>query len=214
MLKRLKKALLGLKIVKSVALFGRNGALHQLGWRSPSVALPWITFGAIDYLEHTIHPEKKVLELGGGSSTLWWAKRGNPVVTIETSKAWYDQLMAKAEISEFNVKLILVEEINLETLRKEIDGEYDVVIADHSGDRSGIVEIANEFLSANGLVVFDNSDREKYVHIKKLFSKHGFGYISFFGLVPGLRYATECTVFCRNFQSPDWSIQPRQTIRY
>ena len=106
---------------------------------------------------------------------------------------------------------MLVEELNFETLRAETDCEYDVVIADHSGGKSCIVEIANELITENGLVVFDNSDRELYFHIEKPFSQRGFGYNYFLSLLPGLRYVIECNVLGRNFHSLDWPIQLRQS---
>ncbi len=52
-----------------------RGALGQLGWKKVSLKnllisgddpKPWIVYGATDFLEHSIPPEAKVLELGGG----------------------------------------------------------------------------------------------------------------------------------------------------
>lgn len=76
MLGIVKKLLNRFVLIRFLGLFrSRNGALGQLGWKevnfktlriSGKSSLPWFVYGAIDYLEHSVDPRAKVLELGGG----------------------------------------------------------------------------------------------------------------------------------------------------
>jgi hypothetical protein len=68
--------------------------------KSPAEAgLPWIAHGSFVYLENFLEPKMKVLEFGCGGSTLYFAKNGCDVVSIEDDPKWYFE-MAK-RISQF-----------------------------------------------------------------------------------------------------------------
>lgn len=64
------------KLIRFVALYRADkGALGQMGWTdvclnkllvSGPEPKPWFVYGAIDYIEHTINPSMRILELGGG----------------------------------------------------------------------------------------------------------------------------------------------------
>jgi len=46
---------------------------------------PWLTEGAIDFLRHFINPTSRVMETGGGASTVWFAEQCRcSVVTYES----------------------------------------------------------------------------------------------------------------------------------
>ena len=55
-------------------------------------ALPWIAFWAIDFLNAETHDQMRVLEYGGGGSTLFFSSRVRELVTIEHNKEWFDGL--------------------------------------------------------------------------------------------------------------------------
>jgi len=55
-------------------------------------ALPWIPFRAISVLSKLCRKDWKVVEIGGGMSTLWLSERCGHVTTIEASEAWYQKL--------------------------------------------------------------------------------------------------------------------------
>ena len=45
--------------------------------------LPWYTYPSIAFLEERNFKEDRVLEFGGGQSSIWWGKRALKVVTFE-----------------------------------------------------------------------------------------------------------------------------------
>lgn len=49
---------------------------------------PWTTLGATRFVEKHFRPDMKLLEFGGGGSTLWWAERVQAVTTIESGPDW------------------------------------------------------------------------------------------------------------------------------
>jgi len=51
--------------------------------------IPWITFSATKFLEHTLTKEMVVYEFGSGGSTLFLAKRVKQVYSVEHDKTWF-----------------------------------------------------------------------------------------------------------------------------
>ena len=49
---------------------------------------PWMTKGCTAWLEANLAPMDRVLEYGGGKSTLWWASRVGRVTCVEASPNW------------------------------------------------------------------------------------------------------------------------------
>ncbi|QDV06054.1 Methyltransferase domain protein [Planctomycetes bacterium Poly30] len=58
--------------------------------------VPFLVYEAIEHMEPLIGPGKKVVELGGGNSTLWFLERGAEVTTIEHSEEWARQIRSEA----------------------------------------------------------------------------------------------------------------------
>lgn len=52
------------------------------------IGYPWIALGAILALERLLQPMWRVLELGSGGSTVFWAKRCAAVQSLETDAEW------------------------------------------------------------------------------------------------------------------------------
>jgi hypothetical protein len=68
--------------------------------------LPWMTFSAIDHLQHFVSPEMQVFEYGGGGSTLFFAKQVKSVITVEHDVDWGCRLEKHiAQLGHRNVAL-------------------------------------------------------------------------------------------------------------
>lgn len=72
-----------------------GGSLEALMQRYNKDALPWLDIGtpwftadAVAWLEANVGVRDRVFELGGGRSTVWWAKRVTAVHVLETSPDW------------------------------------------------------------------------------------------------------------------------------
>lgn len=49
---------------------------------------PWLTAGALRFLTSWIQPHHKVLELGGGASTVWFSKHCAEIVSYDPDANW------------------------------------------------------------------------------------------------------------------------------
>jgi hypothetical protein len=66
--------------------------------RTPlELGLPWIAGEAIEYLERFIASHHRIAELGGGGSTVFFARKAAQVLTIESSNEWADRLRVKLD---------------------------------------------------------------------------------------------------------------------
>ena len=74
---------------------------------------PWLTFGAIEFIENIVKPYMTVFEYGSGGSTLFWSQRVEKVFSIEHNKEWYDKMCAEFEKQKVsNVEYMWVEAEN------------------------------------------------------------------------------------------------------
>jgi hypothetical protein len=53
---------------------------------------PWLTADAISILTSMLRPSDNGLEYGSGRSTVWFARRTNSLISVETSCLWHDRV--------------------------------------------------------------------------------------------------------------------------
>ncbi len=124
--------------------------------------IPWYTYPCIDFLRFRKFDGKKILEFGGGQSTLWWAERARNVITLEGDKNWYEKI--KNNMPE-NVQLHYVSmesrEINVSEVNLVLDSiqnpTYDVIVIDGLF-REEMISIALRLIAEDGIIIFDNSE--------------------------------------------------------
>lgn len=147
--------------------------------------IPWYTYPCIDFLRHRSFEGKRILEFGGGQSTLWWAKRAKNIVTFEGDKNWYDKIKSSMPA---NVDLFLVsmDEPNrcvsevIQILDAANYGKFDIIIIDGLY-RFEMIEIARKVMSDSGAIVCD--DAEGYGFYDG-FKNSGFNRVDFYGYAP------------------------------
>ncbi len=218
-----KEFLNRINIIRFVSLFRAGGALHQLGWLRVDVrrlkysgkrSLPWFTYGAIDFIDCQIPPKVRVLELGGGGSTLFWLDKGASVVTIETDSTWHTTL-EQVVGPRAKWTLINMEKIDTVSLNSAPLGMFDVIVNDHAGgNRAEVATWLLEHLNKDGYIIWDNSDRREYLEGLLQIRGAGLGSVAFFGLGPINSYAWETTIFSSRLTSPDWHLPAREYIDY
>ncbi|WP_254563464.1 class I SAM-dependent methyltransferase [Oscillatoria sp. HE19RPO] len=189
---KLKSTLKKLGIYASYDLM-KSGALNELGWfRSyreekpvdkDGNPTPWMTYPAIAFLEKRIKPEMTVFEYGSGNSTLWWAERVKFVISCEHNRQWYEQV--KKDIPE-NVELHYVElKKGGEYCEKIIkySGKLDLVVID-GRDRVNCARNSLKALKNEGVIIWDNSDRDQYNEGYSLLLRNGYKRLDFTGMGP------------------------------
>jgi hypothetical protein len=181
--------------------------------------LPWISFPAIKYLEKFLDRRMKVFEYGCGGSTLFFADRVGTVISAEHDRAWYEKLSGIIKNSdESSVKINFIppaagngdneiyfsgNELYSGLSFKEYvslidsfpENYFDVILIDGRA-RNGCFLHSISRLRKGGLIVWDNSERERY---RDFFSSDNKGLkrLEFPGPTPFSRYFTQTTIFIK-----------------
>ncbi|MEM6820583.1 MAG: hypothetical protein AAF558_01400 [Verrucomicrobiota bacterium] len=132
--------------------------------------LPWISSTAIDFLKDFVSSEHNVVEFGGGGSTLFFSKRANHLVCIETDPGWAKTLSTAIENRKLdNVDLRVFSLPPSEYSTEEEDayisqlGEnfYDIVLIDcfdfNSNLRKSCFYASEDHIRPGGIIVVDDS---------------------------------------------------------
>ncbi len=156
------------------------------GRRSPLAdELPWMTYGAIEWLAKTLTQTMAIFEWGSGGSTMFFSQRVRGVVTVEHDADWFAQvnnaLLRKGAV---NVNLMLEKPRHaaffeplygssdarfegqtfgdyVTRIDKYPDEYFDIVIVDGRARNHCISHAVNR-IKRGGYLLLDNSEREEY----------------------------------------------------
>lgn len=135
--------------------------------------LPWLSVEAINKIYDRLEPGMKVLEFGGGGSTLFFAKNNLSVTTIESSMEYKTNIESKLLSNNLtNVEVLYrpfditneAELRNSKYLNSIPDAGFDIIlvdgpeIADYKA-RPICFEWAEKNIKAGGIIVVDDSWR-------------------------------------------------------
>ena len=132
--------------------------------------LPWLNGQVLKKLLSLHKKSWRVFEYGSGHSTLWWQDEVKEIISVEHNKNFYR--LIKKDIKD-NCKYLRRDLIKKQDCAyvqsiNEFEGNFDCIIVD-GRNRSMCVEQAIGRLNKNGLIILDNSERERYSDaIKKL----------------------------------------------
>lgn len=173
--------------------------------------IPWYSYPCIDFLTCRRFHDKRILEFGGGNSTIWWARRSKQVVTLESDAEWYDRIKRRMPS---NVELLYVLQDRRETsadnvervLRRQPTEQFDVIIIDGLY-REEMIAIAIRLLSDDGAIVCDDSQGYSF---HERFLGAGFWRVDFFGGQPCGVFAHATSIYFRPsacfLMRDDWPI--------
>jgi len=178
--------------------------LKEVGWLKAIVAdkpidnegkpLPWLPYPFIAFIEERLNKNLIMFEYGMGNSTLYFANYIQKLVSVEHDKEWYEIVNKNS----FSNAELLYEEYKPDssycrkiTERNEV---FDIVLVD-GRDRVNCVTHAVDKLSNTGVIILDNSDREKYAPAFEFLADKGFKNISFKGLASAHYMTSQTTVF-------------------
>lgn len=149
--------------------------------------LPWYTYPCIDFLRCRSFSGKRVLEFGGGQSTLWWASRCESVVTFEGDRDWYEKIKnhMPSNVSLTYIEMNGADDACLNIISALNEGEvdkFDVVIIDGLY-RKELVPVAMSFVKDSGVIVCDNAEGYGFYDS---FVGQAFLRVDFYGYAPGV----------------------------
>jgi hypothetical protein len=157
--------------------------------------LPWFTYPAIDFLAPRIPVGTNVWEWGTGSSTLWWATRTGSVSGVEHSREWYDK-MQRLIPDNASIRFLPKDDPSYPLAAIESGRKFQIVSID-GRNRVLCARTCPDVLSDDGVVVWDNTDREKYQPGIDFLKAAGFHQVDFWGLGPTVNVRWCTSVFFR-----------------
>ncbi len=140
---------------------------------------PWWPRPAIEAVGAALPRGARVLEFGGGGSTLWMHDLGARVVCVEHDARWYEQLRAGLP-PEVEVELrtpaatgsVVSEKAPglyfddyVAALDRQTDGSLDLVVVDGRA-RVACGLAAREKVRPGGMLLLDDSDRDHYAALR------------------------------------------------
>ena len=181
-----------------------GSALKQYGWFRSYHAkqsvdasgnpLPWYTYSFIFFLEPRIKPDFEVFEYGSGNSTRWYGARVKNITAVEHDTQWIKhiapQLPSNAKVLSRPLGKSYIEAV------KTDNQKYNIIIVD-GRNRVKCTVFAADYLTADGVLILDNSERSWYDEAKTVMQQNGFKRLDFQGMAPIVGHETCTSVFYR-----------------
>jgi len=172
------------------------GTLNDFFFDQAGDVNPWWCESAVNLTKSKIenNHELRVFEWGAGNSTLFWAKYAKQVVSVESDIDWYQKM-----------KAIVPNHVRMEYRELIYGGEYskailtekekfDIIVVD-GRDRVGCAQNSVEKLSENGIIIWDNTDRDYYSEGYRYLKEQGFKELKLSGIIWGLPGIRDYTSF-------------------
>ena len=163
--------------------------------------MPWISWPCIDWLERTLRPGMRVLEYGGGGSTIFFLRHGCDVTTIEGDAKWVDAIQKRAGPLVPRLTLRYVNNQSGDPAMRAvyanqgaIGGPWDLILIDGAW-REDCAEVAKRNLAPGGFIIVDNTDLPEHAGIYRLME--GYRRTIFSGLGYARRELTTTELFER-----------------
>jgi hypothetical protein len=111
---------------------------------------PWLPYSAIRWLDNAVLPTMRVLEIGAGASTVFFAKRARSVVSVERDPVW------RSRVRDYGATVT-------DTVP---DGTFDLILLDDE-PREAIFEDLFNRVNTFGYLVVDNWDWPRYDNLRQ-----------------------------------------------
>jgi hypothetical protein len=171
----------------------KTSYLHATGWdnsyreKKPldgeGNPVPWMNYPVISFLKERLHSNMHLFEFGSGYSTFFYAARVRSVTSVEYSPHWYKRIK---DGSPENVNVLFREKDRDGLYAKSITDSpppFDVVVVDGI-DRYSCIKRSVYALSDTGVILLDDSQRERYAEAINFLRAEGFRVLHFEGLKP------------------------------
>lgn len=175
--------------------------------------VPWWTYRAIDEVDAFLVARKNasIFEFGSGASTVWLARRAGTVHSVEHDASWFDLMQSRIapykgiRLTHVPADAVLATDTLFHSQKESYAGQsfenyvsaisrtgqtYDLIVIDGRA-RAACLHIAQNHLAEGGMIVFDNTKRQRYdVAIRK----SRFAATPLPGMTPSLPYPDKTTL--------------------
>ena len=171
--------------------FSKRGYLDDLGWflsaemgtptSKDGQPLPWLVYPIIEFLNDRLKDTMTVFEFGAGSSTRYFSERVAFVHSVEHDSSWL------SDVERFELP-----NAKLYGSKVDYDGIYcrsiskpgvlfDLVLVD-GRDRVNCCKMSVKFLTDVGVIILDDSERDRYGAAGNFLNELGFRRVDFWGI--------------------------------
>ncbi|MFA7386688.1 MAG: hypothetical protein WCZ87_03405 [Thiohalobacteraceae bacterium] len=179
----------GLKLIYSERSYLKQqgywrSALHKAPMTLEGDALPWMNYGVIDFLAERLCSDMRMFEYGSGYSTRFYATRVQSVISVEHNRGWFERM---AEVLPDNVSLRYAPSADADeyiAAAVHTGQKFDFIVVD-GRNRVACIMSAVAALRDDGVMLLDDSRRERYQSGVRYLLENGFRQIRFCGLKPG-----------------------------
>ena len=128
--------------------------------------IPIINYDAIVIFKNIAKIKPSVLEYGSGFSSIWWSKRANKIVTVESDKFWYQKIRSKLDDlnkADIHISYVTAMEKYVSVGKNQL---FDLIIIDGLY-RGQCLEYALKHNTHKDTIIYlDDSDKESSFEIK------------------------------------------------
>jgi spore coat polysaccharide biosynthesis protein SpsF (cytidylyltransferase family)/precorrin-6B methylase 2 len=160
--------------------------------------IPWLPYSVIEFLSNRIKNDMVVFEYGSGNSTLWWQNKVKKIISVEHNQKYY--YLLKSNDKYKNKENLLYENLqdgdSYETSILRTNEKYDIIVVD-GRKRVKCAKIITKCLNEDGIIIWDNTDREYYDEGIQYIEQLGFKKMIFTGPGPMYSFNYHTTILYR-----------------
>jgi hypothetical protein len=191
----------GLTLIYSKRSFLRqSGYFKSVALKRPcrldGSPIPWMNYGAINFLEDRLSSDLDVFEYGSGNSTIFFAGLVNSVTSLECDHGWYEYVKGILPDNASVVFCPIGDPAYVGAIAEQ-DKKFDVVIVD-AEERVQCMLNAPEFLTDRGVIILDDAARPAYQEGVDGLLSRGFRVLPFDGMKAGGINIYRTSVFYRD----------------
>lgn len=136
--------------------------LGQTAWEE---GVPWLRPDATQYIHDHLHYGARAFEWGMGGSTVWMARRGYKVISMELDHAWFEKVDAFLALNylteDVSVYCHATQKTYADYILNYPDMMFDFVLID-GRNRCRCLGNALSKVKIGGMLCLDNSERQEY----------------------------------------------------
>ena len=191
----------GLTLIYSKRSFLReSGYFKSVALKRPcrldGSPIPWMNYGAINFLEDRLSSDLDIFEYGSGNSTIFFASLVNSVTSLECDHGWYEYVKGILPDNASVVFCPIGDPAYVGAIAEQ-DKKFDVVIVD-AEERVKCMLNAPEFLTDRGVIILDDAARPAYQEGVDGLLSRGFRVLPFDGMKAGGINIYRTSIFYRD----------------
>ena len=204
--KNLRSLIAILRMVRSLIL-RKDSYLYSTGFhlslaeKRPCDArgadIPWMNYSFVSLLNERLSKDLDIFEYGSGASTRFFSTRCASVTSCEHDREWYDKVLRTLPDNAHLMLKPADKDGHYCRAIRDAGAHYDVVLIDGL-DRNNCLTHAVDCLSDRGVIILDDSHRERYRPLFSVLADAGFRCLTIEGLKPLQKRVHSTTVFYRD----------------